>query len=239
MRSTLIIVSINFILILIYYFNHDYINGLRFGVISLPVLVIPFILGGSIYFIKKSYSWKLAFCSALAITLFLALFMLNAYKSSDIYDLYFDQDNIHPKQEIAERKVKAFILSNAAFPNSYHPIKFGNFIKDQIQVYKASKSYDSDSLVDELRQGSMKTLDEMLDTATKQEATETSYSIAHTYELNDIKGVKHRCMSNITFNDSLTVTLLVNNEDWIVKRWNEENYNSTNWEKQFGKQTSR
>ncbi|HET9503260.1 MAG TPA: hypothetical protein VFO93_06955, partial [Hymenobacter sp.] len=159
--------------------------------------------------------------------------------SSDIYDLYFDQDNIHSKQKIAEEKVKAFILNNAAFPNSYHPIKFGNFIKDQIQVYKVNKGYDSDSLVDELEQGSMKTLDEIVDTATKQESDKISYSVAHTYELNDINGVKHRCMSNITFNDSLTVTLLVNNEDWIVKLWNEENHNSANWEKQFGKQTSR
>ncbi|MRX46305.1 hypothetical protein [Pedobacter puniceum] len=236
-RNALIVIGINFLLLLIYYIAHTHIQHLRFATFSLTILILPFILGGSLYLLKKIYSWKLTFYSALVITLPLSLFILYAYKSSDVTDLYFDENNIHPQQWTAEEKVRKFILNNAAFPNSYHSIKFGNLSKDQI--YKADKSYDLNILKNELDRDPRSTLDEILNTNTKQKLDDISYSITHTYELADNSGVKHRCQSHITFDSVMTVVFLVNNEDFLVKLWNEKNYKSTSWEKQYGKQTSR
>ncbi len=159
-------------------------------------------------------------------------------KSSDVTDLYIDQNRIHPEQRLAEERAKNYILIHASNQKSYLPIKFGNLASGS--VYNTDNNYSLDSIRLDLKEGNTTMFEEILNTNTntKQKLDTSLFLMPHTYELIDNKGARHRCLSSITFDNDINVISISNDEDWILKFWNEKNRKCENWNDLFNDKTN-
>ncbi len=233
MNRSLILTVINALLLLTYYISHDYIKHLRSAAFASSFLILPFFIGVIFYLKRKNLFWKSVFYTGLLTTILLSIFMFNSYKNSKVSDLYFDSDNIHQGQTIAEERTRNFIMENASNPKTYIPIKFGNL--DEVQVYKTDERYDLDTIKQEIESGSRKMLDRLLDKKNKQKLGITQFALPHIYELIDKNGLKHICYSSISLDSNLNIISIDNNEDWVIKFWNEKIFTSESWDKEFKK----